>query len=310
MYKKEIRIFCNKELLRNQLRKNKIRKNKMLKKLLTKSFLTRCISGAALVLIALVTLLAGGMVTFAVIAAISFIGLMELLRVYQIHKTSLGAAGYLMTTGYYGFLWMESSKRGIWQEYFPMLAILLIMLLMAIYVLTFPKFHAEQVMAVFFGVFYVSVMLSYVYQIRMLEGGKILVWLVFLSSWICDTCAYLTGVTMGKRKLAPVLSPNKSVEGSVGGILGSFLFSVLFGMLFQKPLKGVFENPALSCGVVSALGAVVSQIGDLCASAIKRNKDIKDYGTLIPGHGGILDRFDSVIFVAPAIYYLCIYLGR
>lgn len=115
---------------------------------------------------------------------------------------------------------------------------------------------------------------------------------------------------MGSRKLAPILSPNKSVEGGVGGVFGSFLFSVLFGVLFQESLRNVFENPALSCGIVGALGAVVSQIGDLCASAIKRNKEIKDYGTLIPGHGGILDRFDSVIFVAPAIYYLCIYLGR
>ncbi len=282
----------------------------MLKKLLTKSFLTRCISGGFLVIAALATLLTGGTVTFAVISVISFIGLMELMRVYQVHRTLLGAAGYLAAFGYYALLWMNQKKQGILQEYFPMLAIMLIMLLMAVYVLTFPKFHAEQVTAVFFGVFYVPVMLSYVYQIRMLEGGIVLVWLVFLSSWICDTCAYLAGVTMGKRKLAPILSPNKSIEGSVGGILGSFLFSVLFGFLFQETLQGVFHNPALSCGIVSALGAVVSQIGDLCASAIKRNKEIKDYGTLIPGHGGIMDRFDSVIFVAPAIYYLCISLGR
>lgn len=289
--------------------KNK-RKNIMLKKLFTKSFLVRCTSAVFLVVAALVTLLLGGTVTFAVITTISFIGLMELLRAYQVHKTLLGGAGYLIAAGYYGLLWMEQSKSGILQEYFPMLVILLIMLLMAVYVLTFPKFHAEQVMVVFFGVFYVAVMLSYVYQIRMLNGGVVLVWLVFLSSWICDTCAYLAGVTMGKRKLAPILSPNKSVEGGVGGVFGSFLFSVVFGMIFQDLLKGVFTNPALSCGIVGALGAVVSQIGDLCASAIKRNKQIKDYGTLIPGHGGILDRFDSVIFVAPAIYYLCIYLGR
>lgn len=282
----------------------------MLKKLFTKSFLTRCTSAVFLVIITLVILLAGGMATFTGIAAISFIGLMELLRVYQIHKTLLGLISYLITAGYYGLLWMEQIKQGIWQEYFPMLVILLIMFLMAVYVLTFPKFHAEQVMAAFFGVFYVAVMLSYIYQIRMLNGGIILVWFVFLSSWICDTCAYLAGVTMGRRKLAPILSPNKSIEGSVGGVLGSFLFSVLFGILFEKSLKQVFENPALSCGIVGALGAVVSQIGDLCASAMKRNKEIKDYGTLIPGHGGILDRFDSVIFVAPAIYYLCIYLGR
>jgi len=281
----------------------------MLNKLFTKSFITRCISGVFLVLIALVTLLAGGYVTFAVIAGISFIGLMELFRVYQVHMHSLGAAGYLVAGGYYGLLFAEQTRKGILQEYFPVLVIFLIMLLMAVYVFTFPKYQSEQVMAVFFGVFYVAVMLSYVYQIRMLEGGVYLVWMVFLSSWICDTFAYLAGVTMGKRKLAPVLSPNKSVEGSFGGVIGSLVLGAVFGELFQNHLREVFVNPAVSCGIVSAVGAIISQIGDLCASAIKRNQKIKDYGKLIPGHGGILDRFDSVIFVAPAIYYLCLILG-
>lgn len=281
----------------------------MLKKLFTKSFITRSISAVFLVLIALVTLLLGGYVTFAVIAIISFIGLMELFRVYQVHEDLLGMMGYLVTAGYYGVLFAEQTRQGICKEFFPMLVILLIMLLMAVYVLAFPKYKSEQVMAVFFGVFYVAVMLSYVYQIRMLDGGVYLVWLVFLSSWICDTCAYLAGVTMGKRKLAPVLSPNKSVEGSIGGIVGSWLLGMLFGGVFRYHLEGIFENPVVSCGIVSAVGAVISQIGDLCASAIKRNQNIKDYGTLIPGHGGILDRFDSVIFVAPAIYYLCIFLS-
>lgn len=281
----------------------------MLNKLFTKSFMTRCISAVFLVLTALVTLLAGGYVTFTIIAAISFIGLMELFRVYQVNAALLGAAGYLAAAGYYGLLFAEQIQKGILKEYFPMLVILFIMLLMAVYVLTFPTYNSEQVMAVFFGVFYVAVMLSYVYQIRMLEGGVYLVWMVFLSSWICDTCAYLAGVTMGKRKLAPVLSPNKSVEGSIGGIFGSLLLGLLFGFLFRSHLADIFTNPAVSCGIVSAVGAAISQIGDLCASAIKRNQNIKDYGKLIPGHGGILDRFDSVIFVAPAIYYLCIFLG-
>lgn len=281
----------------------------MLKKLFTKSFITRSISAVFLALIALVTLLLGGYVTFAVIVLISFIGLMELFRVYQVHENLLGMMGYLVTAGYYGVLFAEQIRQGILKEVFPMLLILLIMLLMAVYVLAFPKYKSEQVMAVFFGVFYVAVMLSYVYQIRMLDGGVYLVWMVFLSSWICDTCAYLTGVTMGKRKLAPVLSPNKSVEGSIGGIVGSWFLGMLFGGIFRYHLEGVFENPVVSCGIVSAIGAVISQIGDLCASAIKRNQNIKDYGTLIPGHGGILDRFDSVIFVAPAIYYLCIFLS-
>lgn len=281
----------------------------MLDKLLTKSFITRTMSAVILVVVALFTLLMGGNITFAVIAVITLIGMMELMRVYQVHRTVLGAAGYLAVIVYEMLVFAEQLQPGIRKEYFPMLVIGLLMLLMAVYVLTFPKFQAEQIMAVFFGVFYVAVMLSYVYQIRIMEGGIYLVWLVFLSSWICDTCAYLAGVMFGKRKLAPVLSPKKTIEGSIGGIAGAFLLGCLFGYVFQHHLAEVFISPALSCGIVSAVGAVISQIGDLSASAIKRNKEIKDYGNLIPGHGGILDRFDSVIFVAPAIYYLCLFLN-
>jgi phosphatidate cytidylyltransferase len=135
-----------------------------------------------------------------------------------------------------------------------------------------------------------------------------LVWLVFLSSWICDTFAYLAGVTMGKHQLAPVLSPKKSIEGSIGGVLGSLVLGALFGFLCRMELSGVFRDPVIGCALVSGIGAVLSKIGDLAASAVKRDHGVKDYGTLIPGHGGILDRFDSVIFVSPAIYFLCIWM--
>ena len=172
----------------------------------------------------------------------------------------------------------------------------------AVYVFSFPKFVSEQVMTTYFGLFYVAVMLSYVYQTRSLADGAIIVWLIFLSSWGCDTCAYCVGMLIGKRKMAPKLSPKKSVEGGIGGVVGAALLGVLYALAMNK-WGGAAANPvhyAVICGV----GGMISQVGDLCASAIKRNKDIKDYGKLIPGHGGILDRFDSVIFTAPIIYYL------
>lgn len=158
-------------------------------------------------------------------------------------------------------------------------------------------------MATLFGVIYVAVMLSYIFKTRNLEGGAWLVGLIFLSSWGSDTCAYCVGMLFGKHKMAPVLSPKKSVEGGVGGVLGA----ALLGALYAFAISGV--NPAsghtpLMYGIICAVGALISMVGDLAASAIKRNKEIKDYGTLIPGHGGILDRFDSVIFTAPFIYFL------
>ena len=133
------------------------------------------------------------------------------------------------------------------------------------------------------------------------------VWLIFLCSWGCDTCAYCVGVLIGKHKMAPVLSPKKSIEGAVGGVLGA----ALLGAIYAAATGAYNPNPAhtpLIYAIICGVGALVSMVGDLAASAIKRQENIKDYGTLIPGHGGILDRFDSVIFTAPVIYALAITL--
>ena len=175
-----------------------------------------------------------------------------------------------------------------------------LVLLMFVYVFTFPKYHAEQIMAAMFGIIYVGVMLSFIYQTRCLDGGAYHVWLIFISSWGCDTCAYWVGIMMGKHKMTPELSPKKMKEGAVGGILGAALLGAIYGAV----TGGTVWAYALIC----AVGGMISMIGDLSASAIKRNQGIKDYGDLIPGHGGILDRFDSVIFTAPNIYFLCVTL--
>ena len=131
--------------------------------------------------------------------------------------------------------------------------------------------------------------------------------MIFVCSWVNDTCAYCVGVTMGKHKMTPKLSPKKSVEGLIGGIAGSAIFGALYGIFFNKNVYEL-DNAAVIFAIIGALGAVMAVIGDLTASAIKRNNDIKDYGKLIPGHGGILDRFDSIIFTAPIIYYCLLYM--
>ena len=120
----------------------------------------------------------------------------------------------------------------------------------------------------------------------------------------------MVGRLFGKHKLAPVISPNKSIEGSIGGILGSALIGIIFGLVMSN-FTGKSENLTIIFAVIGGLGSVISQIGDLAASGIKRNYDIKDYGNLIPGHGGILDRYDSIIITSPIVYYLAYYLvGR
>lgn len=261
-------------------------------------FKTRLISGIVLVVLLLTFGIAGGYWLRSALGAISLVGLYELYRVFHIEKSGLGYAGYAAAVIYYVF----EMKL----DMLPF-AMILIIALMTVYVFSFPKYKADQVMAAFFGVFYVAVMLACIYQTRILPNGQYLIWLIFLCSWGCDTCAYCVGMLIGKHKMAPVLSPKKSIEGAVGGVVGAALLTIIYGFVFQKAMGSTTEHIFILAGI-SAVGALISMIGDLAASAIKRNYEIKDYGTLIPGHGGILDRFDSVIFTAPIIYFLAQYL--
>ena len=260
-------------------------------------FKTRLLSGIVLVALALVLIITGGDLLLVSTLVISYIGMFELYRIFHIEKSAPGIIGYLAATVYYCNLRFE---------FIPDLMMFVLgffMLLMFAYVFTYPKYKTEQIMAAFFGVFYVAVMLSYVYQTRMLAAGAYIVWLIFLCSWGCDTCAYCVGMLIGKHKMSPKLSPKKSIEGAVGGVIGAALLTILYGMIFKSAMNSTQTHVFIMAGI-SAVGALISMVGDLTASAIKRNYEIKDYGKLIPGHGGILDRFDSVIFTAPVIYYL------
>ena len=170
--------------------------------------------------------------------------------------------------------------------------------------LSYPKYDAKQLMAAFFGMFYVGTNAFHM-SIRYVHSTTDFTlpsW-YFLCSWGCDTCAYCVGVLIGKHKMAPKLSPKKSIEGAVGGVLGSALLTALYCFIFRNHMN-IDGTEIAILAVIAAVAGLISMVGDLCASAIKRNYDIKDYGHLIPGHGGILDRFDSMIITAPIIYYL------
>jgi phosphatidate cytidylyltransferase len=129
-----------------------------------------------------------------------------------------------------------------------------------------------------------------------MDGGRAFIWLVFISAFGTDVMAYFTGMAFGRRKLCPDVSPKKTVEGAVGGLLGSVALCGAYGLAFAPGL-------VLHCAAIGALGGVAAQLGDLSASAVKRKLGVKDFGALIPGHGGLLDRFDSVMFTAPLVYY-------
>lgn len=270
-------------------------------------FWTRLASGIVLVIIALGALSYGGIPLALILWLISLAALRELTRALKCAtdpkrlslQEILGMAG---VTAYYSVLYFSGDHTLLF-----MCIVGFFMLEMLLYVVAFPKFRAEQVTAVVFAFLYAPVMLSFVYLTRASTQGIYMVWMILISSWGCDTCAYVVGMLIGKKKIFPLLSPKKSLEGCIGGVLGAALIGWLYGHFFVEsaiPDQAVSGLIAVICGV----GAIMSMVGDLAASAIKRNNDIKDYGKLIPGHGGIMDRFDSMIVTAPMTYFLTILL--
>ncbi len=151
---------------------------------------------------------------------------------------------------------------------------------------------------------YVSSGFSSLLLLRDMEYGLVMFFLWFLIPWICDAMAYFTGVFFGKHKLIPDVSPKKTVEGAIGGIIGTLLITVIFGVVTQLGFGMKPNYPVLL--LVTFIGCLVSQCGDLIASLVKREHGVKDYGKLFPGHGGVMDRFDSCIATGPFIYIVCV----
>lgn len=260
-------------------------------------FKERLLSGIVLVILAIGAIYSGGVLLLLAVGLLSLIGQYELYRVLKLEKCTLGYAGYLATIAYEITLYM---CKAVNMEIF-LLAFLLVC--MSLYVIGYPKYEFKQVAMTVTGFFYVTVCLSCLYQVRMMENGVWLVWIIFIAAWGSDTCAYCVGKLAGKHKLPSPLSPKKTIEGCAGGVLGAALIAFIYANVCKKNLI-IGANPVLIFTLLGGLGGVCSQIGDLAASAIKRNYDIKDYGKLIPGHGGVMDRFDSILFTAPLSYIL------
>ena len=268
-------------------------------------FKTRLISGIILVAAAILLININGIPLIIVLCGLSIIGMEEFYRATGIISTAdlkdlKNSLNPLAITGLAGAVfWYVLLALGA-EKFYVAGIVCVLLVIMGIYVFSWPKIKAEEAIFSFFPLIYVAVMLSFIYLTRNTGTGRIVVWLIFLSSWGCDTCAYCVGMLIGKHKMAPKLSPKKSIEGAVGGVIGAALLGIIFALIFKQPM--------LEYAIICAIGALISMVGDLAASAIKRNMDIKDYGNLIPGHGGVLDRFDSVIFTAPVIYLLALLL--
>ncbi len=168
-------------------------------------------------------------------------------------------------------------------------------------IITNMKINIKDIAITFFGICYIPLFIMFIPLIKGFENGEMLVWYIFACAWGTDIFAYMVGKWIGKHKFSEI-SPNKSIEGCIGGIIGAVLISFLFTSIFNTFFEMQFSYAYTI--LISIVLSIVGQIGDFAASSIKRYVGIKDFSNLIPGHGGMLDRIDSVIFIAPFAYML------
>lgn len=168
-------------------------------------------------------------------------------------------------------------------------------------ILTNMKTNVNDIAITFFGICYIPLFLMFIPLSNGLENGRILVWYILIAAWGTDIFAYLVGRTIGKHKFSKI-SPNKSIEGCIGGIIGAVVLILVYTYMcntwFALNISYIYVT------IFGIILSIVGQIGDFAASSIKRYVEIKDFSNLIPGHGGMLDRIDSVIFIAPFAYML------
>jgi len=229
------------------------------------------------------------------IMAVSLIALYEFYNVVSKQNKPVTWIGYgTIVVQYLAFNW-------VMEYYFVFMALITMISLIAL-VIYYPKYSILDIGLTLFPVLYVGLMFSFMILLRDMQEGSFWIWLIAIAAWGSDTFAYFTGKTIGKHKLAPVLSPKKTIEGSIGGVVGAGILAYIYTLIYTHYGAFTLRQQMLWVIIAAILGAIISQFGDLAASAVKRYYDQKDYGYILPGHGGILDRFDSFIFVAPIIY--------
>lgn len=251
---------------------------------------TRVLSGL-IMLPLLAILLLGGYVLFAACLVIGIMGVKEFYNGFEAMgvRPSFAVACVAAVA-----LYAVDFFAGDSVEWY-MLWCFGVVLASLLYLFNIEHRKLEDAMATITGILYV---VFFSFHVTLVEqtAYSMMVWLIVITAFGTDIMAYFSGYLFGKHKLCPNISPKKTIEGSVGGMLGSVVLSGLFGWIFMPE---VF----IHCLIIGLLGGIVSQFGDLTASVFKRKMGIKDYGNLIPGHGGILDRFDSVLFTGPMVYY-------
>ena len=269
----------------------------------------RVISSVVVVAFTTVMLIMGGWFMLICLAGLSFGGMYEIFRLARKDEKEMDgkfAFKVMMIDGMVAaVVWMllvHTLRDNIMNGNLTIMFLLtLVIVLMFEVVILYPRFTYVDMAFTLFGVMYVGVLFSTFYMIRTNTNGEFYVWYIFAVAWGSDTCAFFTGLSLGRHKMSPLLSPKKTVEGAVGGVIGSIVLCLILGASIASVTlidTGALIKFSLVTGL---LGGVTAEIGDLFASSIKRWCGIKDFSQIIPGHGGILDRFDSALMVAPLV---------
>lgn len=259
--------------------------------------LMRIISAVVGLVIFFAVMFMGEFALSVAVFLLSFIGIYEVLSAIGFGKNWVYLFIGLVTSSFFTF---ARDLQGIY-----ILAYLLILLIFLIIFML--NRHEEYSSKDIFSVYLLSVLISFAFsgilRIRSSYNGSVYVWLPFIAAWATDTFAYFTGRFLGKHKLIEKISPKKTVEGAIGGVFGAAIGFLIFAATMGNALNIEFNMTYVI--ILAVTSSVISQLGDLFASAIKRENGIKDFGNIMPGHGGVLDRFDSLILTVP---YICIFI--
>ena len=257
----------------------------------------------ALAILVCVLIFSGTVVFPIAVAIISVIGIFEMLRCMQLHKKLSLALPMYLTAAVAPFLVRYLEHRLHAVLILSICAIFYLLYLFALVIWSHGALSFEKAGTAFLVNLYIVVALNFIVYVRDFgDAGKYLYLLIFLGAWITDTFAYFCGMLFGKHKLIEDVSPKKTIEGSIGGTVFCAISFVVFGLIVSDTANIWF---LVICGLVVS---VISQIGDLILSVIKRHYGIKDYGKVFPGHGGILDRFDSILAVSLGMAAICMFV--
>lgn len=268
---------------------------------------TRVISAIVMIALGAVLIYLGGVYFGAVIFLASIAGLFEFYRAFKLKGVKpVQILGYLYTLLIPAAVFLNPSNalevpvNGT--NIFPAIQLVIMLILLTLMVVAHKRVTPMDGAVTLLGAYYIPFLFSFFVLIRNMEDGLALFIIGILGSVAADTFALFAGLLWGKRKLIPAISPKKTIAGSIGSFVGSTVAMVIYGLILHY--GGLMSQPVsvLHFAILGLLLGGTSQIGDLSASAIKRYCGIKDFGKLIPGHGGVLDRFDSMLFNVPLVY--------